>query len=120
MKVHLKNGEDKWFLVHLEVQSYRDKDLEDRMFTYYYRIRDRYHKEVTAWVILADESQTYRPQQYQAKFFGTEIIYNFNVFKIINQDETILKESNNIFATIVLTVLLYLKNKKKLKGDSLV
>src|SRR4029077_14734321 len=29
-----------WILVHVEVQGYKDKGFAERMFTYFYRIRD--------------------------------------------------------------------------------
>ena len=40
-KVHLKNGEEQWVLVHTEVQSDDHEDFPLRMFEYYYRIFDR-------------------------------------------------------------------------------
>ncbi len=36
VKVHLLNGEEKWFLIHVEVQSQPDNTLNSRMFTMYY------------------------------------------------------------------------------------
>ena len=32
IKVPLKNGQEKWILLHIEVQGYQDKDLPRRMF----------------------------------------------------------------------------------------
>jgi len=40
-KVWLNDGEEHWFLVHVEVQGYPDTDFAFRMFQYYYRILDR-------------------------------------------------------------------------------
>ncbi|MCU0469742.1 MAG: Rpn family recombination-promoting nuclease/putative transposase [Arcicella sp.] len=42
VKVYTKEGNEKWILVHIEVQGYEDKNFADRMFTYYYRIFDKY------------------------------------------------------------------------------
>ncbi len=38
VKVYLNDGQEKWILVHVEVQGYRDSNFEERMFTYYYRL----------------------------------------------------------------------------------
>ena len=52
VKVFTKTGEEDWILVHIEVQGYDDKDFAKRMFTYFYRILDKYGKPVTAIAIL--------------------------------------------------------------------
>ena len=112
VKVYLKDGNDTWFLIHIEVQGYKDKSFEQRMFTYYYRIKDRYQKDITAWAILADQHIRYKPNAFFSGFLGTSITYQFNTYKIIEQDQKSLTESKNPFATVVLTVLLALKAKK--------
>lgn len=35
VKVHLKGGEEKWVLIHVEVQSTNEKDFAKRMFQYF-------------------------------------------------------------------------------------
>lgn len=35
VKVFLKNGEEKWVLLNIEIQSYEDKTFDKRMFEYY-------------------------------------------------------------------------------------
>jgi predicted transposase/invertase (TIGR01784 family) len=113
IKVYLVGGGEKWILVHVEVQGYRDKHFEERMFTYYYRIKDRYQKDIAAWAILTDDNRHYKPYQYTTDYLGTELTYKFNVYKVLEQDEETLKNSNNIFASIILTVLINLKIKPK-------
>lgn len=39
-KVYLKNGDEQWILIHLEVQGRRDLTFPKRMFIYSYRIYD--------------------------------------------------------------------------------
>jgi predicted transposase/invertase (TIGR01784 family) len=112
VKVTLKDGNEKWFLVHIEVQGYRDKTFEERMFTYYYRIKDKYQREITAWAILTDQFKSYKPVAFKSDFLGTSLTYHFNTFKILEQDQKILESSNNPFAIVVLTVHLALKAKK--------
>jgi predicted transposase YdaD len=112
VKVFLKNGMELWILIHIEVQGYSDPKFEERMFTYYYRIRDKYQQELIAWAILTDSNKNYHPTEYKSEFFGTSIVYKFNTYKILDQDEEELKASANPFAVIVLTALLELKKNK--------
>jgi len=109
VKVFLKDGQEKWILVHVEVQGYRDLHFEERMFTYYYRIKDRYQHDITAWAIFTDNHVNYHPIEFNSEFLGTSVCYKFNTYKVIAQDEALLKLSNNPFSVIVLTVLLEIK-----------
>lgn len=118
VKVYTKTGEEDWILVHIEVQGYDDKDFAKRMFTYFYRILDKYGKPVTAIAIFTDTNKKFHPGVYEYKYLGSKIIYEFNTYKIIEQDETALIENENPFSIVVLTVLLALK-KKKLDDESL-
>jgi hypothetical protein len=38
VKVFLKDGSEKWLLIHIEVQGYYEKEFGRRMFIYNYRI----------------------------------------------------------------------------------
>jgi predicted transposase YdaD len=119
VKVFLTNGLERWILVHIEVQGYSDPQFEERMFTYYYRIKDKYQQELTAWAIFTDPNPNYHPVEYKSEFLGTSIVYKFNTYKILDQDEKELKSSENPFAVIVLTALLELK-KNKLDSKDLI
>ena len=112
VKVYLKNGEEKWVLVHIEVQGYIDKEFPKRMFTYYYRILDKFDKKITAITILTDGNKNYNPNCYQESFYGTELNYKYNSFKILDKTEEELKENKNPFALIILAGLYVIKSKK--------
>lgn len=112
VKVFTKEGEDEWILVHVEVQGYKDDDFPRRMFTYFYRILDRYRKPVTAIAILTDTNKNFHPTTYQDIRLGTSITFQFNSYKVIEQDESELARSKNPFAVVVLTALLALKKKQ--------
>jgi hypothetical protein len=112
VKVFTKEGEEKWILLHIEVQGYKDSDFEERMYIYHYRIFDRYHKRIAALVIFTDEFKTYHPTQYYSEFLGTQSILRFKTYKILDQDEVALNKSTNPFAFVILAVLLALKKRK--------
>ncbi|TDQ79100.1 RpnC/YadD family protein [Sphingobacterium yanglingense] len=112
-KVNLKNGMYHYFLIHVEVQSTKGNgDLAKRVFEYWYRLYDKYQVPVTTVAILADGTRSYRPDRYDVSFMGTEARFKFNSYKILDQDESKLRENPNPFAVVVLTALLALKNKK--------
>ena len=67
---------------------------------------DRYNVPVTAIAILADSNQGYRPTAYLQEFMGTRLSYKFNSYKILDQDETLLRADPNPFSVVVLTALL--------------
>ena len=61
VKVFTKSGNEEWILVHIEVQGYDDKDFGERMFTYFYRILDKYGKRVTSFAIFTDAYKNFKP-----------------------------------------------------------
>jgi hypothetical protein len=112
VKVWLKSGEEEWILVHVDVQGQPQKTFPERMYIYNYRIRDRYNRRVVAWAILTDKNKRFVPNQYKESYLGTSILYQFNIYKVIAQNEELLRQSNNPFAIVILTVLLALKKEK--------
>jgi hypothetical protein len=118
VKVFTLQGKEEWILIHLEVQGYNDKHFARRMFTYFYRILDKYNKPVTAIAIFTGTDKKFHPDAYEYDYLGTRNTFQFNTCVIIDQDEKVLAADNNPFATVLLTVLLALKNKK-LDDDNL-
>ena len=113
VKVWLKDGSVKWILIHCEVQGYNDKNFELRMFIYFYRIFDKYNVDITSLAILSDDNPLFKPHKFEKKFLGTELIFKFNAYKILEQDPSVLAASNNPFAIIILTVYYALIEKIK-------
>ncbi|WP_243459368.1 hypothetical protein [Metabacillus bambusae] len=102
MKVFLKNGEEKWILIHIEVQGDYDPGFSKRMFQYCYRIFDKYNQDICAIALLTDGTKSFRPNKYHRSYHGTELIYKYNIYKFSDQDENQLLLSSNPFALAVL------------------
>lgn len=109
----LKNGQEQWILVHIEVQGKKETDFPQRMFQYFYRALDMYDQKLYAITLFTDDSPTFKPDTYNYQFFGTELMYKYNTFKILEQDEDHLLQSNNPFALVILAGLYVIKSKKK-------
>lgn len=112
IKAFTKEGREEWILIHIEVQGYQDADFGLRMYTYFYRLLDRYHKPITALAIFTDDKSGYKPNSYTYEFLGTYELYRYNTYKVLEQDEIALSAHPNPFALVVLTVLLAIKNKR--------
>ncbi|MFZ1629694.1 MAG: cytosolic protein, partial [Anaerolineae bacterium] len=54
VKVQLKDGQEQWVLVHVEVQTQPAFGFPERMFVYHYRIRDRFGARCATFGVLAD------------------------------------------------------------------
>jgi hypothetical protein len=109
VKVYRKDGSEKWLLIHIEVQGYKDKFFTRRMFTYFYRILDRFNQEVASIAIFTDGDDNYQPGCYEYNSLETSNIFRFKTYKIKGQDVAALEHSNNPFAVVILTVLLALQ-----------
>ena len=101
LKVYSKQGKEEWVLVHVEVQGSYDKTFAKRMFTYYYRILDKYDKEITALAILTDKNQSFHPMVYKKEFLDTFVLYKFKTYKALDADIQELEKSNNPFASVI-------------------
>ena len=111
VKVFKKDGSEDWLLIHIEVQGQYNKDFAERMFTYYYRIKDKYDKPITAFAIFTDKNKSFHPNKYEYEYMGTRVSYKFNTYKIIEQDEAELALNPNPFSLVILVVLTALKVK---------
>lgn len=118
VKVYTKDGIEQWILVHIEVQGYEDDEFAERMFTYFYRIYDKYRKDIAAMAIFTDDNPKFHPKSFQKSFLRTGIIYNYETFKLSDYKPKDFQNSNNPFAIVMETALYGLK-KNKLNDEKL-
>lgn len=112
VKVHLKCGQEKWVLIHIEVQGEGSKDFAKRMFRYFYRIYDKHNQEVYAIALLTDLKQPKNANHFHYEFYGTKVDYTYNVYSFPDQKIEKLKDSSNPFATAVIAGIYANKAKK--------
>ncbi len=112
VKVCLKDGEEKWILIHIEIQSYFERDFSRRMFTYFYRIFDQYEKEITAIAIYTNESVQKNYKKFEYNFLGTKLNYEYNTYLIRDSKEEVLMKSENPFALAILATKYFQGTKK--------
>jgi hypothetical protein len=115
VKVYLAGGEEAWLLIHVEVQGYYDREFEERMFIYNYRIFDFYKKEVISLALLTDDSENYRPHSYQRKRWDFKLTMEFPTVKLLdyNKKWAQLEADPSPFAVVVMAHL-----KARLKAEN--
>ncbi len=103
VKVYLRDGEEKWLLIHIEIQGQKQKDFAQRMFTYYYRIFDKYQRDVLSLALLTDMAKEYRPDTYSKNYLGLSLSFKFPLVKIVDYiNYSFEKEyKRNVFSLIV-------------------
>jgi predicted transposase/invertase (TIGR01784 family) len=111
VKVFTKAGKEEWILVHVEVQGQYQKDFASRMYTYFYRILDKYQKPIVAYAIFTEANTKVRPDHFAIDFMGTSLRYTFNTYKIASQSDEALQASDNPFGLVVLTAKAALAGK---------
>ncbi|MCH1624418.1 hypothetical protein [Fredinandcohnia quinoae] len=102
VKVYLKDGLEKYILIHIEVQGSQDPELSKRMFQYFYRLYDRFSTEVYAIAVVTDVSHSFQPEPYQYSFYGTKVIYHYNTYKFTHEAIPSLETSSNPIALAIL------------------
>jgi len=104
-KVWLLDDQEIWILIHIEVQSQREKEFPQRMFIYNYRAYDLYHQPVISLAILGDETKSWRPNSYQYGLGKSQLRLDFSIVKLLDYSDEELLASNNIFAIVVMAHL---------------
>ena len=106
-QVWLLDQQEIWILIHIEIQSQYDRDFSQRMYIYNYRAFDLYQKPVVSLAILGDERVNWRPNRYEFKFGGYELILKFPMVKLLDYESRWedLVLSTNPFAMIVMAHL---------------
>jgi hypothetical protein len=101
-----RDGTAVWVLIHVEVQGEPEAAFAERMYTYHYKIRDRYQVPVASLAVLADTDQGFRPRQYSAALWGCRVDFRFPMVKLLDYAEperwAELEASDNVFALVVM------------------
>ncbi|MDP1573135.1 MAG: hypothetical protein Q8M04_02745, partial [Pseudomonadota bacterium] len=83
VRVTLITGEESWIYIHVEVQGQHDASFAQRMFTYNYRLYDRYARPIASLAVLADEEEGWKPSHYGFEALGCTHELYFPVVKLL-------------------------------------
>lgn len=102
IRVHRRDGQEAWVLVHIEVQSQPDPHFAERMFRYHARLYDRFRRQIASLAILGDDRPGWRPATFGYTLWGCQLDLRFPTVKLLDYDLAILEASTNPCATVVL------------------
>jgi hypothetical protein len=86
VKVWTRAGDETWVLLNIEVQSQEESNFGARIFTHYYRLRDRYDVPIVNLVILGDERANWRPGLFRSAQWGCEVDFRFPIVKLLDYE----------------------------------
>ena len=113
VRLKRNDGQEFWVLLYMEVQGKKDVHFDERMFSMYYRIKDKYGQRVVAYAILTDRSEHFRPGRYEEeKLLGTSLVYNYPTLKLKDYQPEDLLKGNNPFGMMLQTAWYHLYGSK--------
>lgn len=110
-KILLKDGTEKWVLLHAEVQGYSDEEFETRMFEYFYRIFESYKRKIYSLAIFTYKGDSNKSSNFEMRFLKSRLLYEYDTYDVSKQDPEQLKNNKNPFALVVLAALEAINHK---------
>lgn len=97
-----------WIYIHIEVQGQRDVEFAERLFTYNYRLYDRYRRPVATLAVLADEQMHWKPDRFGYELLGCRHYLEFPMVKLLDYapQMDVLQTDPNPFALVTSAHLL--------------
>ena len=87
LQVYTRDGQIAFVIINTEFQGYYDPLFAERLFTYFYRLLDRFGKCVSVLVIYTDRAAGSCPSSFDYAQLGTRLSFGFTPFKVWEQDE---------------------------------
>ncbi len=114
VKVWLKDGQERWILIHVEVQGQKESEFPERIYVYNHRLFDRYGREVISLAILADDDPDWRPNRYEYARWGFSTSMEFPIVKLLEYapEYEELEANPNPFAVVVQAHLKALETRR--------
>jgi hypothetical protein len=114
-RVWLADGEERWLLIHIEVQGQPEAAFAERVYIYNYRIYDLHRRPVVSLAVLTDEQPHWRPERFEYEQWGVEVRLKFRSVKLLDWQVrwAALAHDPNPFS---LAVMAHLKSQET-RGD---
>jgi hypothetical protein len=110
-QVWLKDRQEVWILIHIELQSQQDGDFSQRMFIYHYRAFDLYRHPVVSLAILGDDTKSWRPSNYSYDLGGCKLNLDFPTIKLLDYKSNWAELESNL-NPFALMIRAHLKTKE--------
>lgn len=115
VKVTTIDGKQDIVYIHIEVQGQPDNDFSKRMYTYNYRIYDKFGQFPVSLAVLADENESWKPTSFNQEQWGCRMEFVFPVAKLTDYQHQLddLMASDNPFAILTAAHILTKKTKNQ-------
>lgn len=102
-KIWLRDGRQRWLLVHIEIQREYDAAFAERMFQYNIAAYQMYNKEVISLAALCDDKPNWRPTSIAYGMWGCRTEVNFRIAKLLDFADrgAELEASENPIAAVI-------------------
>lgn len=107
VKIFLRDGSERWLLIHIEIQGYYEADFPKRVYQCNYRIADRFEEKVISVVLLTDDDPKFRENVYEISQWGFQLYFKFPLVKLLDyrQRWEELEYDSNPFAIATMAFL---------------
>lgn len=102
VKVHMKDGTEKYILINTELEGGSDRDFAKRIYQYHYRIWDRYNISVATVAVFTGDRNQNKPKEYRHQILDTTISFRYRAYHIFDHAEEELLAMDNPFSLVVL------------------
>ena len=118
VKVWKLTGEETWVLLNVEIQSQEESVLGERVFTYFYRLKDKFNLPIASLVILGDDRNNWRPSTFSQSLWGCDVLFRFPTVKLLDYESqwADLEASRNPFAIVTMAHLKTKSTRKDLQS----
>ncbi len=103
-KIWLRDGRERWLLIHIEIQGTVEPDFPERMSNYNLAVRLLYNQTVVSLAVLCDDRPDWRPTSFSYGHWNYRTEVTFGVVKLLDysKDVEALEANDTPFAAIVL------------------
>jgi hypothetical protein len=102
VKVFLRDGTERWMLLHIEIQGNNDKNFARRMFEYFIKLFTKHGHPVAAIAVLTGKDGKKMPAAYEDRCLWMRVRYEYKTLCIIDYPDEELKASMNPFAAVMM------------------
>lgn len=101
VKVFLRDGTERWILLHVEVQGKNGKEFPGRMFEYFVRLLGKRGHPVAAIAIMTGKNGKSGRGMYEYRCLWTRARYEYKTICITDYSDEVLAASSNPFAAVL-------------------
>ena len=121
IRIHCLDGSTACIYLLLEIHDYNNKaiDYDKRIFLCFARLFDKYEEGIMPLVVYTGSNKTFKPGKFGYSLYDTRMHFEYGVYRVVDQEEELLKRSTNLFSIFIRTVMLSMK-RRKIKDEVLI